>query len=244
LRKYLIAAVAALAVVAFAAVAFAQTPGASMTVSVKPKKAGTKTKPKDSTISLSIVNADKSQTASRIEIWLGKKLTFATKGKKKCSVATLGSGGPASCPHGSKIGSGHADARAAVNVLADPPVLPFDVTAFLTGSKSIAFYLQQSNGEIRAVAPAKIVKASGKFGYKLDVTIPEEPAQQYPPGTYNGLERLTTTLGTTKRGKSVVKTIGCAKGKHPFRAKIHFVANPVPPKVESVSTTASAKCSK
>jgi hypothetical protein len=213
-----------------------------MTVTVAPKKAGTKQKPKNSVIDLTIVNSDFTQTASRIEIWLAKALVIDTKVAKKCSVATLASGGPAACPKASRVGKGTADARAGVNVSPNPTVLPFDVTAVVTGKKSLAFYLKQRGGNIVAVAPAKIVKASGKYGTKLDVTIPEEPAQQYPKGLYNGLEKLQTTLGS-KKGKSIIKTTGCKGKKHPFKAAIHFAANPGPPKVAKVETTATAKCS-
>ena len=215
-----------------------------MTVKVAPKKAGTKAKPKDSVITLEITNKDFTQTASRLEIWISKMIKIDNKAAKKCSVSKLSSGGPAACPKASKIGSGSADARAGVNTSPNPPLLPFKVTAFATGNTSIAFYLQQTNGSIVAVAPAKVKKASGKYSAKLDVTIPEEPAQQYPKGNYNGLERLETTLGTTKKGKSVIKSIGCTSKKHPFKAAIHFVANPNPPKQAKVETTASAACSK
>jgi hypothetical protein len=243
LRKYLIVAIAALTAIAFTAVALAQTPAATMKVTVKPKKAGTKKKPKDSTITLEIVNGDVSQTASRIEIWVSKGIKFVTKGKKTCSVATLGNNGPGGCPKASKIGSGTADARAGVNSSPNPPALPFKVTAFLTGRKSLAFHIAQIGGSIQGVATAKIVKASGKYGTKLDISIPETPAQQYPPGVYNGLERLKTTLGTTKKGKSVVKSVGCKSKKHPFKARIHFVPNPNPPKAATIDATTNAACS-
>jgi hypothetical protein len=244
LRKFLIVAVAAITVVAVTTVALAQTPGATMSVTLKPKKAGSKQKPKDTSLSLEIVNSDFSQTASRIEVWLPKSLRFATAGKKKCSIATLGNGGPSACPTASKIGGGTAVARGGVNVNPTNPLkLPFKVTAFLTGKKSLAFYIKQVGGNIEGVAPAKIRKASGKYGSKLDISIPEIPAQQYPPGNYNGLERLKTTLGSTKKGKSVLKSIGCKNKKAPFKARVHFVANPNPPKVATVETTANAACS-
>ena len=243
MRKYLIVALAALIVVAFSAVAWGQTPGATMDVSVAPTKAGTKKKPKSAQLSLNIKNDDFTQTASRLEIWLSKNVKIDTKGFKKCSVATLGSGGPSSCPKGSKIGAGTADARAGVNVSATPPLLPFTVNAFVTGKNSIAFHLQQTDGGIVAVAPGKLTKASGKYGQKLDVSIPEEPAQQYPAGLYNGLEKLDVKIGA-KKGKSVIKTIGCTSRKDAFKAAITFVPNPGPPKVAKVETQTNASCSK
>jgi hypothetical protein len=243
LRKYLIVALAALTAVAFAAVAYAQQPGAEMTVAVSPTKAGTKQKPKDVTVDLEIVNSDFSQTASRIEIWLPKNVKLDTTGFKRCSLATL-TQGTSGCPRGSKIGSGDADARAGVNQSANPPVLPFAVNAFVTGRNSIAFHLQQEDGEIVAVAPAKITRASGKYGQKLDVSIPEEPAQQYPAGLYNGLEKLDVLLGSKRKNKSVVTSIGCAGRNHPYKAAITFVPNPAPPKAAKVETEATARCSK
>jgi hypothetical protein len=244
LRKYLIVALAALTAVAFAAVAYAQTPGAEMTVAVSPSKAGTKQKPKDVTVDLEIVNSDFTQTASRLEIWLPKNVKIDTAGFKKCSVSVLGSRGPSGCPAGSKVGAGDADARAGVNQSANPPVLPFAVNAYVTGKSSIAFHLQQEDGEIVAVAPAKISKASGKYGQKLDVSIPEEPAQQYPAGLYNGLEKLSVLLGTKKKNKSIVVSTGCAGRSHPYKAAITFVANPAPPKAAKVETQTTARCSK
>lgn len=244
MRKYLIVAVAALTAIAFAAVAYAQEPGAEMTVSVSPSKAGTKKKPKDVTVALEIVNSDFTQTASRIEIWLPKNVKLDTTGFKRCSVAILGNTGPSGCPSGSKIGAGDADARAGVNVTATPPVLPFAVNAFVTGKNSIAFHLQQEDGDIVAVAPAKLSKTSGKYGQKLDVAIPEEPAQQYPTGQYNGLEKLSVLLGSKKKNKSIVTSIGCANRKHPYKAAISFVANPVPPKAAKVETQTTSRCSK
>lgn len=244
MRKYLIVALAALTAVAFAAVAYAQAPGADMTVAVSPSKAGTKQKPKDVTVDLEIVNSDFSQTASRIEIWLPKNVKIDTAGFKRCSVSVLGNTGPRGCPSGSKIGAGNADARAGVNQSANPPVLPFAVNAYVTGKNSIAFHLQQKDGEIVAVAPAKLSKASGKYGQKLDVAIPAEPAQQYPTGQYNGLEKLDVLLGSKKKNKSVVVSTGCAGRNHPYKAALTFVPNPGPPKQAKVETETNARCSK
>jgi hypothetical protein len=244
LRKYLIAGVAAFTAVAFAAVSYAQEPAAEMTVAVSPSKAGTKKKPKDVVVDLEIVNGDITQTASRIEIWLPKNVKIDTAGFKRCSLGVLGSQGPGGCPRASKVGSGKAVARAGVNVSPTPPTLPFIVNAYVTGSKSIAFHLQQEGGAIVAVAPAKIARASGKYGQKLDVSIPEQPAQQYPKGNYNGLEKLDVALGSKRRGRSVAVSTGCVARKHPYKAAITFVNNPNPPKAAKVETETTARCSK
>jgi hypothetical protein len=267
LRKYLIVAVAALTAVAFATVAVAQAPEATMNVSVTPKNAGTKKKPKRSTINLSVKNSDSSQTASRIEIWLPKAIKINTKGLKKCDVGELGLRGPSACK-GAEAGEGEALARAGVSrngvYNANPGQLPFIVTPFVadpkTGTSSfdrnadIVFYLQQADklpseggkpaGNINGVAVGRLSRASGKYGSKLTVDIPEEPAQQYPAGQYNGLEQLDATLFKRKGKRSLVTTTRCKSKKHPFKTAITFVPNPAPAKATKVETTANASCSK
>jgi hypothetical protein len=267
LRKYLIVAIAALTAVAFAAVAVAQAPEATMDVSVTPKNAGTKKKPKRSTINLSVKNSDSSQTASRIEIWLPKKLKINPKGLKKCDVDALSLTGPSACK-GAEAGEGEALARAGVSrngvYNPAPGQLPFKVTPFVanpkTGSDSfhrnadIIFYLEQADklpsqggkpaGAIKGLAVGRLSGASGKYGSKLTVNIPEEPAQQYPAGQYNGLEQLDVELFKRKGKKSLVTTTGCKNKKHPFKVAITFVPNPAPPKATKVETTSTARCSK
>jgi hypothetical protein len=250
LRKYLIAAVAAcVAVGALAVSAPAQAPtGIELKVNLKPSKAGTKRNPRNTKIHFVTTNKDVSQTASRIKIWIADTLKLSNKGFPKCSMAVLGdpARGPDSCPKGSEVGGGSALARAGVNVNpTNPPQLPFDVRAFVTGKSSLVFHIRstQPGIEIVALTPAKLKKASGKYGQLLDVTIPREPAQFYL-GQYNGLEQLDVTIGA-KRGKNMlVSSIGCKKRKAPFKTEISFAANPNPPKAAKLSDTANAKCTK
>jgi hypothetical protein len=250
LRKYLIAALAAcIAVGAVAVSAPAQNPtGIDLKVNLLPPKSGTKNKPRSTKIHFVTTNKDVSQTADRIKIWIPKTLTISNKGFPKCSTATLEdpAKGPDACPKGSEVGGGTALARAGVNVNpTNPPQLPFDVRAFVTGKKSLVFHIRstQPGIEIVALTPAKLKSASGKYGQLLDVTIPYEPAQFYL-GQYNGLEELDVTLGA-KRGKNMlIASTGCKKGKAPFKTEIGFAPNPNPPKAETLSDTANAKCRK
>ena len=250
MRKYLIAALAAciaVGVVAVSAPAQSGT-GVELKVNLKPSKAGTKTKPKSTKIHFVTTNKDVSQTAEGIKIWIPKTLKISNKGFPKCSTAVLSdpAQGPDACPKGSEVGGGTALARAGVNVNpTNPPQLPFDVRAFVTGKSSLVFHIRstQPGIEIVALTPAKLKKASGKYGQLLDVTIPREPAQFYL-GQYNGLEELDVTIGA-KRGKNMlIASTGCKKGKAPFKTEIAFAPNPIPPKAERLSDTANAKCSK
>src|SRR5918995_5205886 len=148
LRKYLIAALAAcIAVGGVVAVsASAQTAtGIDLKVKLLPTKSGTKTNPKSTKIHFVTTNKDVSQTADRIKIWIPKTLTISNKGFPKCTTAVLEdpNRGPDACPKGSEVGGGTALARAGVNVNpTDPPQLPFDVRAFVTGKKSLVFHIR------------------------------------------------------------------------------------------------------
>jgi hypothetical protein len=250
LRKYLIAALAACVAVGTLAVsAPAQAPtGIELKVNLKPPKSGTKRKPKSTKIHFVTTNKDVSQTADGIKIWIPKTLKISNKGFPRCDEDVLGDPqqGPDACPKGSEVGGGTALARAGVNVNpTNPPQLPFDVRAFVTGKSSMVFHIRstQPGIEIVALTPAKLKKASGKYGQLLDVTIPKEPAQFYL-GQYNGLEELNVTIGA-KRGKNMlIASTGCKNRKAPFKTEISFAENPGPPKAEKLSDTANATCKK
>jgi hypothetical protein len=244
LRKYLIAAVAALTALAVAAVAAqAQTPGADVTVSISPTKVGTKKKPKAEKITLEVKNEDSSQTADGLEVFLAKNLKVSTKGLKSCSKAALEANGKTACPAASKVGSGTADAIAGVNTGAPAP-LRFNVTAFIIGKNKVGFYLEQQGGEIRVLAEGTFKKASGQYGSVLDVDIPQL-AREFPPGTFNGLVGLKTTMYKKVGKNSLLVSNGCPKSKKmPFKVAIHFMNNPGPPKAQEVEATSTASCKK
>jgi hypothetical protein len=266
LRKYLIAAVAALTALCFTAIAIAQA-GITSDVKVAPKDAGTKSSPKASKITLSVKNGDTSQTASQIEVFLGKNIKLSTKGLKTCDLSKLSLQGTKGCSKQSIVGSGTADARAGVSrggvYFPNPGLLPFKVTPYAANAKNVrsnpelrgaqlAFYLEQRHVDasgkpgavepagIKAIARGVVKKASGKYGSKLVITIPKVPAQQYPAGAYNGLEKLQAVL---KKGK-MITTVGCSNRKHLFKTTITFVPNPNPPKAKKLTTTDTASCSK
>lgn len=264
MRKYLTAAVAAVAALSVTAVAIAQEdPGASLDVKVTPKNAGTRTMPTNAAIDLKVVNDDFTQTASRIEIWLPRTVKLNTRGLRKCNLDALALSA-AACGRAQRAGGGEAIARAGVSrngvYVPNPPELPFKVTAYVASPRSnfdhlrgadLAFYLQQKDadgrvipGGITAVAPAFLSRASGRYGSKLTVRIPEEPAQQYPEGQYNGLESLTAKITKRSGRYKLVSTTGCVRRKHPFKMALTFVKNPNPPTNAKITVTDNAPCTK
>jgi hypothetical protein len=236
LRKYLIVAVAALTIVAVGASAsIAQTPAATMKVKVAPKKAGTKKKPKNSSIELNIANSDPKKTLSELTITSPKTFKLNAKGLTKCAESTLETGGPAACPKASRVGKGEANALLGVNGPAPTP-LHFDVTAVVLGAKQIAFHLHSDSPAIDVVSPGRI------SGRKLIIEVPAV-AQQPLPGTYAGLVDLHTTMKAKKGKKYLASTTGCQKKKHQFSTKLTFIDNGVSP-AGDVTVKASSKCSK
>jgi hypothetical protein len=236
LRKYLIVAFAALTALAFTTVALAQTPAATMKVTVKPKKAGTKKKPKNSSIELNIKNNDPKKTLAKLEITSPKTFKLSTKGLTKCSLTTLASGGPTACPKGSRVGGGEANALLGVNTPTPQP-LHFDVNAIVTGPKNIAFHLHTDTPvTLDLVSPGTI------SGRKLTIEVPQN-AQQPAPNTWAGLVDIHTTLKGKKGKKYLASTTGCKKKKHKFSTKLIFVDNGTGADPSPVTVKGSSKCS-
>jgi hypothetical protein len=236
LRKYMIVAVAAIAAIAFASVALAQTPDPqTMSVKVAPKKAGTKNKPKNSSIVLDIQNNEPKRTLGKLEITSPKTFKLSTKGLTKCSASVLENQGPSACPRKSIVGRGTAAALAAVNG-PNPTPLTFDVTAVVTGKKNIGFHLHAHEAPLDVLSPG-VIK-----GRKLTITVPD--AAQHLGPVWNGLKSIHTTLKAKKGKHMLASTTGCVKKKHTFSTKLTFVDNTVPGTAGTVTVKASSKCSK
>ena len=237
MRKYLIVAIAALTAVAFTTVAIAQTQEATMKVTVKAKKAGTKKKPKNSSIHLFIKNNNDQRTLSELDITAPKTFKLSAKGLTKCSKAVLDPNtgqGPDACPKGSKVGGGEANALLGVGGT-NPQPLHFDVQAFVVGNNEIWFYLHSDSPELNIVSPGKI------SGRHLKIQVPQN-AQQPLPGVYAGLVDIDTTLKGKKGKKYLASTVGCKKKKHAFSTKLTFIDNGHAP-AGTVTVKASSKCS-
>jgi hypothetical protein len=243
LRKFLIAAVAALASIALASVAVAQTAGdITSTTSVTPKKAGTKKKPKAAKVKTFVKNNVPGTTASSIEIDFPKTVKISGKGLTHCALSEFSKpGGKANCPAKSKAGTGVTHATLGKGGSGTP--LNFNVTSYVGGNNSVIFYIEQIGGGVTKALPGKISKGSGGFGQKLVITIPAD-LQQPAPGLYGNLNDLSSTLYNKKGKKSLISVVGCKKKKHKFGSKITYAPNPTPPSQPSGSGTSTASCKK
>jgi hypothetical protein len=247
LKKFLIAALAALtALAAVVAVASAQdsSAGATATATLSPSKAGTAKKPKPVKLTLNILNGDSHKTADHIKVYIPKQIKVNAKGLKYCSQSKLESSlSPSTCPVKSKLGTGTAKAIAGVSGSA-PSELTFNLTAFLLSAKKIGFLIQQSGGNIDTLSIGTLKPAKGQFGSLLDIAIPQV-AREFPPGTFNGLESIKTSLFKQIGSHSLLSSTGCNTSRSlPFTVQIHFQANPAPPSPATVTAKTGANCHK
>jgi hypothetical protein len=244
LRKYLIAAVAAVTAIAFSAVALAQGPDtATLTTKVTPKDAGTKKKPKNSTFTLNIVNGNTQRTMSDLDIFLAKNVRLSLKGMPKCAPDDIFA---RSCPSRAVLGTGEAKAKVGVN--GDPAQvrdLTFKVTAFKTNSpvtnKEMLGFFIDDGASLQFLTETTLTKASGKYGQKLHIDVPE--LAQRVGTTYNGLVSLKATMKKKVGKKYLISTVGCANKKHPYKVDLTFIDNGVTT-AAVISDTANAKCKK
>jgi hypothetical protein len=239
LRKFLIAALAALAALAMATVAVAQSGDVTATTTVSPTKSGTKKKPKSIKVTTFVQNNVPNTTAAKIEIDFPKTVKISGKGLTSCKLSAIQLNGPSACPSKSKAGTGLSHAV----VGPDRIPLNFDVTAFVGGKNLVIFYIKQQNGTVSKALQGKISKGSRGFAQKLVITIPPD-LQQPAPGLYAALTDLKSTLQLKKGKNALISSVGCKNKKHKFGAKLTFAPNPAQPPKPSATGTSTAKCKK
>lgn len=254
MRKTMIAAVAALTALLVATVAWAQTPAPApeLTVKTSPSKAGTKKKPRSVKLNLKVENNVESKTTmDTLDVYLPKTLKINGKGFKKCDYIALASTGTDACPRASKAGTGSANAILGPHG-ANPAPLAFKVTAFVGGRNLILFDLQQTNGSVHTALKGTVKKASGKYGSRLSIKVPDGKGeyarfpniQQPAPGVYSALVDLQATIGLKKGKKALIGSTGCKRKKNPFKTTLTYSDNPLPPAARKASDEITVKCSK
>jgi hypothetical protein len=254
LRKTMIAALAALTAVAVAGVAYAQhpAPAPTLTVETGPVKAGTKKKPRSVKLNLKVENNVESKTTmDTLDVYLPKTFKVSGKGLPKCDYIKLASNGTDACPKGSKAGTGSANAILGPYNAAPAP-LAFKVTAFVGGKNLILFDLQQTNGGVHTALKGVVKKASGKYGSRLSIKVPDGKGeyaafpniQQPVAGTYSALVDLQATIGLKKGKRVLIGATGCKSRKHQFKSVLTYADNPTPPASRTAEDTATTKCKK
>jgi hypothetical protein len=254
LRKYLIVAVAALLAVAVTAVSSTAQSADTFTVktTVKPKKAGTKTNPKNSTLELKVVNGNTKKTMSDLDIYLPKSAKVSLKGLPSCANADIGTPKCAT----KVVGTGEAKALVGVDGPAPQPIT-FVVTAYktksvLNGKDMLGFFIDGPGG-LDFLTETQLKKASGKYGQRLHIDVPEA-AQRTGASSFNGLVSLqiggrsaTGTrfkpLGKKSGNNKLIATTNCVNKKHPFKTVLTFIENEVT-RPDKLSKTSTSRCTK
>jgi hypothetical protein len=246
LRKFLIAAVAAVTVIAaVTSVAMGQAQDtASLSVKLTPKKAGKKNKPKNSKFTLNVVNENTSRTMSDLDVFLAKNVKLSLKGLPKCDPDTIFA---RDCPARTVLGRGEAKAKVGVNN-PDPTQirdLTFEVTAFktnspVTGKEMLGFFIDDG-ASLQFLTETTLTKARGKYGQRLHIDVPA--LAQSVGSTYNGLVSLRTTLSKKVRKNMLISSTGCKARKHPYKVDLTFIDNTVTT-AAVISDTANAACKK
>lgn len=236
MRKLLMGAVAASAILAMGAGAIAQTPESRLTVSASPKDAGTKRKPKNTKLTFELSVNKPGTTVGAIELKLPKQLKLSGKGLGRCNFDDLNAGGPTVCPAKSKAGP-DGEAHAVVGPANAP--IDFVVSPFVEDSNTLMFYLNS------LVAQRAIRGEITSKGRKLTIEIPEDLRR--PGGLDASLTGIKQTFsGKVGKKKFLVSSTGCRKKKWKFSGNLVFAndridGNPAP---ADLTSKATAKCRK
>jgi hypothetical protein len=210
MRKFLIPAVGALALVAVeVAPTIAQdssTTTVSSTTIVSPNKAGTKKKPQGVKLNFKATFTTPGDVEHPIvqggTVYITKGALYNGAKYAKCSANTLAHGGPAGCPAKSIMGKGSGVA------LADQTITKPVITVVNGGGSVIYFWtVLQNPARVQAAVEAKITKQTGKWAYKVTFKVPQ--SLQVVAGIPITLNSLDVTLGGKSWAKDWLATTSC-----------------------------------
>jgi hypothetical protein len=220
MRKFLIPAVAALAVAAVeVAPTIAQDPPNTIvtaTSTVTPNKAGTKKKPQGVKLNFKATFSTSGDVEHPIiqggTVYITKGALYNGGKYAKCSASTLAHGGPAKCPPKSIMGKGGGQAHA------DQTITNPVITVVNGGSKVIYFWtVLQNPARVQAAVVANITKQTGKWAYKVTFEVPK--TLQIVAGVPITLDKLDVTLGGKSWAKDWLATTSCPSNhKWPYQS--------------------------
>lgn len=213
--KKTLAAVAALTLVGAAAVpAVAGPTEFKLQNAMKPSKAGTKAGPRAVSLNTIISSGPAGDyAAASAVVSLDKHLKINTKAAKTCKQSVV-EADDAKCPTASKVGTGSATAVVAA---ANNTSSNLDVTAYNGPNNKLFMVVETENPlPVRGVMVGTLKSASGKYGKKLDVKIPQ--SLQSVAGFTPTLTRFQLNI---KKG-NYLTTTGCTGGKWNFAAVVNY----------------------
>jgi hypothetical protein len=238
---------AALVVVGVASAVDAQQ---AIDVKITHNKAGTKAKPK-TVGKLTVVTTTTpgagspagTFATSKATIFFDKNLVFNGKAFKECKPADPAKPTPtevASKCTSAKVGSGKATGQASVGGAEPLTVTAYNGAASKANPANRWFYLRVQGSApllIDSVIPATLKRATGAYGLKLEVPIPQN-LQTPLTGITATLLNFSTSVGGTSKGTPYVGLKGCSGGKLKFKGTFIFTDG------TSKTVTDTAACKK
>jgi hypothetical protein len=250
MRKLLFGSVAALVVaLGVAGVVSAVDATQAIDVKITNNKAGTKSKPKSigklnvvTTTTPGVGSPAGTFATNKATIFFDKNLVFNAKAFKECKPsnksAPVGSEVKSKCAS-AKIGGGKAAAKATVGDQENLTVTAYNGSAQANAANRW-FYLHVEGStplKIDSVIAATLKKASGDYGYKLEVPIPANLVQPLAGVTATLLNFSTSVSGTSK-GLPYIGLKGCSGGKLKFKGTFAYTDG------TSKTATDTAACKK
>jgi hypothetical protein len=207
------------------AVASAIQGNQTVAVSLQNNRAGTKAKPRSvskltTTTATTIVAGEAPFAATSATIHFDKNLIFNSSKFPKCSQAVVQQNN-ASCPTGSKVGTGSAKSTlfSGTAVAGNPAPT---VTAYNGSGGKLYLLVVNTAPAVRAVMVGSLRPDTGKFGRKLVVSIPPVLQNGGLPGLTITLTQFRTSVGGTFRGTPFVALRGCTGGKLNYKGDFTF----------------------
>jgi hypothetical protein len=248
LRRVMIPVGLLAASVAVAAPVLAQSSGSNPSntvlttkVSVSPSKAGTKSKPKGVKLTFKVMwdtspDVDKPvvQTA---DVLFPKGSLYNGAKYAKCAQSVMERGSVSECPAKSIMGTGTGTAYADT-VLTSPKITVVNGG----GNKVFLFTVLTNPARVAKPVPGTITKQSGKWAYKLHLTVPQ--SLQVVAGVPIALRDLTITTGGKSYAKDWLATTSCSGGKYAFQLTTSFATNDTGTTGGSATYDGSTPCSK
>jgi hypothetical protein len=195
----------------------------TVSLSVQQSKAGTKSKPR-SVGKLTVVTTttpvagETPFATSRAVIHFDKNIVFGSSKFPSCAESVVQSN-PASCPAGSKVGSGSAIAQPSTGGQVAPKIAAYNSS----NGKKILLLVTEPTFQVKSVLVGTLKTDTGKYGRKLDVAIPAN--LQNVGGIVVTLTKFTTIVGGTRKGTPFVGLKGCSGGKLAVKGDFFYTDN-------------------
>jgi hypothetical protein len=225
MRKVALVCVAAVVgVLGITAVASAIQGTQTVSVKTTANRAGTKSKPR-SVGRITVVTAttpvvgEPPFSTGRAVIHFDKNLVFGNAKFASCSKTVVQSN-PSNCPSGSRVGSGSAVAQLSTGGQVAPTITAYNGPRTASGNGKLFLLVKEPTFNVNAVLDGTLKPDTGKYGRKLDVTIPQN--LQNVAGIVITLTRFTTRVGGTAKGTPYVGLRGCTGGKLSYKGDFFY----------------------